>query len=99
MAWFAAYTVDNKRAMILAERRFRPQFKVAFDAWRRTHPETNPHAPKGPTYVPQYKQPGAAKARRLDDRTDAQFDKGEHAGEVSDKYIRTTVFLASVLFW
>ena len=52
-AWFSAYTAQNKQAMELAERRFRPQFKVAFDAWRRTHPETNPNAPKGPTYMPQ----------------------------------------------
>lgn len=97
-AWFAAYTAHNKQAMELAERRFRPQFKVAFDAWRRTHPETNPNAPKGPTYMPQYKQPDAAKSRRLDDRADAKFDAGADAGEESDKYIRTTVFLASILF-
>ena len=97
-AWFAAYTAHNKQAMALAERRFRPQFKVAFDAWQRTHPETNPNAPKGPTYMPQYKQPDAAKSKRLDDRADAKFDSGEKAGEESDKYIRTTVFLASILF-
>jgi hypothetical protein len=97
-AWFAAYTAHNKPAMELAERRFRPQFKVAFDAWQRTHPETNPNAPKGPTYMPQYKQPDAAKSKRLDDRADAQFDSGAKAGDESDKYIRTTVFLASILF-
>ena len=97
-AWFAAYTAHNKQAMALAERRFRPQFKVAFDAWRRTHPETNPDAPKGPTYMPQYKQPDAAKSKRLDEEADAKFDKGQQAGEESDKYIRVTVFLASILF-
>ncbi|MGC1799526.1 MAG: hypothetical protein WA701_04000, partial [Solirubrobacterales bacterium] len=56
-AWFAAYTAHNKQAAVLAERRFRPKFQVAFDAWRATHPETNPNAPKGPTYMPQYRQP------------------------------------------
>src|SRR6188508_687067 len=40
-AWFTAFTVGNKQAMKLAERRFRPQFRVAFEAWRATHPETN----------------------------------------------------------
>ena len=35
-SWFAAYTVGNKRAVRLAEHRFRPEFKVAFDAWRAT---------------------------------------------------------------
>src|SRR5262249_53866014 len=57
-AWFAAYTVGNKQAMSIAERRFRPEFEEAFIAWRATHPETNPDAPKGPTYMPQYHQPG-----------------------------------------
>jgi hypothetical protein len=31
-SWFAAYVAGNKTAMRLAEHRFRPQFKVAFDA-------------------------------------------------------------------
>src|ERR1044072_263915 len=56
-AWFAAYTARNTQAMDLAQRRFRPVFRVAFDAWRATHPESNPDAPRGPSYMPQYRQP------------------------------------------
>ena len=37
-----------------------PSFRVAFDAWRATNPETNPNAPRGPTFMPQYHQPGAS---------------------------------------
>ncbi len=97
-AWFSAYTAHNKTAMELAEHRFRLQFKLAFDAWRKTHPETNPNAPKGPTYMPQYTQPGHAKARRLNHEATTAFDDGSTAGTRSDDYVRTTVFLASVLF-
>ena len=97
-AWFSAYTAHNHEAMQIAEDRFRPEFRVAFDAWRATHPETNPGAPKGPTYMPQYKQPGLAKSKRLDEQADAAFEDGVSEGERSDDYIRTTVFLASVLF-
>ena len=97
-AWFAAYTAGNKQAMALAERRFRPQFKVAFDAWRATHPETNPSAPKGPTYMPQYREPGLAESTTLDEQATKLFAAGSEAGETSDKYVRVTVFLASVLF-
>jgi hypothetical protein len=97
-AWFAAYTVHNKQAMALAEQRFRPGFRVAFDAWRATNPETNPNAPRGPTYMPQYHQPGLREAEALNTQADAAFAAGALAGERSDKYIRTTVFLASVLF-
>ena len=97
-AWFTAYTVGNKTAMRLAEHRFRPEFKVAFDAWRATKPETNPKAPRGPTYMPQYKQPGVVEGRALDDRAKAAFVDGEKDGSTADKYIRLTVVLASILF-
>jgi hypothetical protein len=97
-AWFTAYTVHNQQAMALAERRFRPGFAVAFDAWRATKPETNPHAPRGPTYMPQYRQPGLARGKALDRQADEAFAAGSEAGSRSDKYIRATVFLASVLF-
>lgn len=97
-AWFAAYTANNKQAMALAVRRFRPGFRVAFDAWRATKPETNPHAPRGPTYMPQYRQPELRKGRALDTQADQAFASGAKAGETSDKYVRSTVYLASVLF-
>src|SRR4029079_15144050 len=97
-AWFTAFTVGNKQAMVLSERRFRPQFKVAFDAWRATHPETNPHAPKGPTYMPQYQQPGLRLSNALDAQATKAFAEGAHAGSTSDDYVRVTVCLASVLF-
>ncbi|HXE99215.1 MAG TPA: hypothetical protein VN458_02605 [Solirubrobacterales bacterium] len=84
--------------MALAEHRFRPGFRVAFDAWRATKPETNPNAPRGPTYMPQYRQPGLAKAKALDQQAEEAFAAGETAGENSDKYVRSTVFLASILF-
>jgi hypothetical protein len=97
-AWFAAYVARDQEAMALAARRFRPLFHVAFDAWRATKPEANPNAPRGPTYMPQYRQPDLARARALDARADDKFDEGAEAGETSDKYIRSTVFLATVLF-
>ena len=97
-AWFAAYTADNKTAMTVAERRFRPEFRVAFDAWRATKPEANAKAPKGPTYMPQYRQPGIREANAFDAQADEAFAKGADAGVTSDKYVRLTVFLASVLF-
>ena len=62
VGFLAASDVAPKQAMALAENRFRPGFHVAFDAWRATSPETNPNAPRGPIYMPQYRQPGLRKA-------------------------------------
>jgi hypothetical protein len=65
-AWFTAYTLDNAEAVRVAVHRFRPPFRVAFDAWRATKPETNPDAPPGPTYMPQYREPEVRRAEALD---------------------------------
>lgn len=97
-AWFTAFTLDNQEKMEIAERRFRPQFRVAFNAWRATSPDTNPNAPPGPTFMPQYKQPLETKARRLDRQADRSAEAGEHSGSVADNYVRITVLLAAVLF-
>jgi hypothetical protein len=97
-AWFAAYTARNEQAMALAERRFRPAFRAAFDAWRATKPETNPNAPRGPTYVAQYKQPALARARQLDRRADEAYAEGAEAGDTADDYVRTT-FLRPSSSW
>jgi hypothetical protein len=82
----------------IAIRRFRPEFKVAFDAWMALHPFRNPRAPPGPTYMPQYRLADQAKAEALDREAVATSAAGDHAGQVGDSYIRITVFLAAVLF-
>lgn len=97
-AWFVAYVAGNRDAMRVAEYRFRPEFRGAFDAWLQTHPFTNPNAPAGPTYMREYQQPQLALARRLDASADRHYELGEEAGSNSDGYVRTTVYLATVLF-
>lgn len=97
-AWFTAFTLNSPQKEAIAERRFRPAFRVAFDAWMATDPLHNRHAPPGPTYMPQYKLPAQARANALDAAANAKFQAGNHAGEVGDNYVRITVFLAAVLF-
>ena len=97
-AWFSAYVAGNTTAMTVAEHRFRAQFLVAFNAWIATDPFNNPSAPKGPTYMPEYIQPGQAEANHLDHEADTLYSEGATDGRNADLYVRTTVFLASVLF-
>jgi hypothetical protein len=97
-AWFIAFTLNSKQKEAIAIRRFRPAFRVAFNAWMATDPLHNPKALPGPTYMPQYKIPQQARANALDAQAAAKFDQGNHAGEISDNYVRITVFLAAVLF-
>jgi hypothetical protein len=97
-AWFTAFTLNSPQKEEIAIRRFRPEFKVAFDAWMATDPLHNPKAPPGPTYMPQYKLPAQAQATALDDEATAKFSEGTKAGLTGDNYVQITVFLAAVLF-
>ena len=97
-AWFTAFTAGNAEAQQLAEKRMRPGYRPAFDAWLATDPEHNPDAPPGPAYMPQYVVPQDAAAKVHDAKADAAFLTGSAAGQTADKYIRATVFLATVLF-
>lgn len=97
-AWFTAFTAGNANAQRLAARRMRPGYRPAFNAWLATDPAHNPSAPAGPAYMPQYVIPQEAAAKAHDAQADAEFAKGAEAGSTADKYIRDTVFLATVLF-
>jgi hypothetical protein len=97
-AWYIAFTLNSPQKEAIAVRRFRPAFRVAFNAWMATDPLHNPHAPPGPTYMPQYKLPAQAQANALDNEATTKFNAGTQAGATSDNYVQITVFLAAVLF-
>ena len=97
-AWFTAWTLDRTAKMKIAERRFGPAYEMAFRAWRNTAPETNPDAPPGPSYMPEYVIPDEARAARLDKQANAHAAAGEAGGVAGDQYVRVTVVLAGVLF-
>jgi hypothetical protein len=97
-AWFIAFTLNSPQKEAIAVHRFRPQFRAAFNAWMATDPLHNPHAPAGPTYMPQYKLPALAQANALDNEATAKFSKGSQAAQTGDNFVRITVFLAAVLF-
>jgi len=97
-AWFIAFTLNSPQKEAIAVRRFRPQFLVAFNAWMATNPLHNPHAPPGPTYMPQYQLPAQAQANTYDNEATAEFQAGNSAATTGDNYVRITVFLAAVLF-
>ena len=97
-AWFTAFTAGNAKDERLAVKRMRPGYRAAFDAWLATDPAHNPSAPPGPAYMPQYVIPHDAAEKAHDTRADAAFNRGSEAGDTADKYVRATVFLATVLF-
>ncbi len=97
-AWFSAFVAANSNGERLAEKRLRPGYRPAFYAWLATDPAKNPNAPPGPSYMPQYVIPQEATSKQNDKQADVAFADGTQAGATGDKYVRDTVFLASVLF-
>jgi hypothetical protein len=97
-AWFTAFVAGNVKAERLAQARLRPGYRVAFEAWLATDPAHNPNAPPGPAFMPQYVIPQEATANVDRAGADKATAEGQNAGATSDKYIRDTVFLATVLF-
>src|SRR5215468_8724363 len=54
-SWIAASQSGQGAVAAVFERRFRPEYRVAYEAWIRTDPMTNPSAPPGPSFMPEYK--------------------------------------------
>ena len=97
-SWFDAWLQDDPEAMALAERRFRPEFAPAFEAWILTDPANNAAAPGDPTKMDEYEQPDKELSKKLSGDAAAKFQEGIETGETADDYVRITVLLASVLF-
>jgi hypothetical protein len=96
--WLSATVAGNTQLASLFEARFRPEFRVAFDAWIALNPLNNPGSPPGPSFMPQYHVEESAIAANLNASASSAFDKGAEARDNGDAYVRTTVFLAAVLF-
>jgi len=97
-AWLQAYSEGNGKLATLFERRFTPEYEIAFRAWLATKPFASSTAPAGPGYMPQYHNPLFEKADHLNERASVLFEQGTIDRETADKYVRDTVVFASVLF-
>ncbi len=97
--WLEVSTEGNTQLAQLYERRFRPEFRPAFVAWRAQDPINNTKAIASPLLMPQYKLANFEKADALERLADHRFEQGKEATEHADDYIFGTVFFAAVLFF
>jgi hypothetical protein len=95
--WIKAKSAGNEKLAHLFERRFRPEFREAFDAWVKTDPMNNPNAPPGPLVMKEYHNAHSEEAVKRGDEATDLFEHGTAARATSDKYVRVTVLLATVL--
>jgi hypothetical protein len=96
--WIRARDAKNPQLADAYRDRLSPEYRVAFDAWLKTEPLTNPDAPSGPTAMPQYRNALLERAAELNSEATATFTEGTKARAVAENYVRSTVLLATVLF-
>jgi hypothetical protein len=97
-AWLQARSANDRQLQAMLVRRFSPEYRTAFVAWLGTQPFTNPDAPPGPGYMPEYHNPQAEQAEELNEKAAAAEEAGTEARHTAEKYVRATVLLALVLF-
>jgi hypothetical protein len=95
--WLKAEAHNDKKLTDIFERRFLPEFRPAFEAWKKTDPLNNPNAPAGPQLMPEYRSSKSEMAARLNDQATEVFEQGTKGREFADQYVRATVMLATVL--
>ena len=95
--WLKAEAHGDTKLAELFERRFFPDFRPAFEAWKKTDPIHNSNAPAGPMTMPEYRNVAAEEAAKLGQEAARLFEQGTQARENADRYVRVTVGLATVL--
>ena len=99
ISYMNAKNEGNERQEKFLFKRFRPEMKVAIEAWLKTDPFDNPKAPQGPFKMAEYTQPELEDSKRHDERSAQEHAAAEHANQRSDTYVLLTVLFASVLFF
>jgi hypothetical protein len=97
--WLDLVSLGNQPLADLHALHFRPELRVAFDAWLAQDPLNNAAAIPTPLKMPEYRPAESARAADLEKDADHTLEAGATARDRADEYVLTTVFFASVLFF
>jgi hypothetical protein len=97
--WLEARVHGDETLASLYERRFRREFRPAFEAWVASDPLNDTEAIASPLREQEYVLKRMVRAERLERVGDERFEAGREATENADDYVFTTVFFAIVLFF
>ncbi len=95
--WVAAMVTGKEKLAAFYQRRFRPEYAAAFAAWWKLDPINNPSAPPGPLFMPEYTDVNKQESAKLAEQAKEYFENGVNMRETGDRYVKVTVFLATVL--
>jgi hypothetical protein len=81
--WPKAEAHSDKKLADLFERRFLPEFRPAFEAWKKTDPLNNINASAGPELMAEYRSSKTEEAAKLNDQATEVFEKGTKARQLA----------------
>ncbi len=99
IAWADADRRGEAAPAAFYVKRFRPEFRTAFDAWLATNPTTNPSAPPTPFAMAEYQLASRQEADRLDAAAEASAAVVRRDIDRAGRYVLTVVLYAVVLFF
>ncbi len=97
--WVDAYAREEAELAGFYRKRFRPEFRPAFEGWVATRPRTNPGAPLSPFAMPQYQLAATAKADGLEAQAAASSEEVGRFIQRADNYSLAVVLFAASLFF
>jgi hypothetical protein len=96
-SWLNCKSRGEEKVAQFIERRFRAEYRVAFDDWMKLDPIHDATAPPGPALMSIYKNANMERSAALTREASEVFETGTKARYTGDHYVRVTVFLATVL--
>lgn len=96
--WVDAYALGRTELTDFYARRFRKEFRPAFEAWLATRPLKNPNAPLSPFALPQYRLAATVEAERLDAEAAASSALRDRDIQRQSNYVLGVVLFAVALF-
>ena len=97
-AYLRALTENNQRLAEFLFQRFRPEFKVATEAWLKTRPLKNPSAPSSPFVMNEYSLAVDKEMQQSRQEEATKFTEARKANTISDEYLLLTVLFSVALF-
>jgi hypothetical protein len=95
--WIDAYATDETELAAFYRRRFRDEFRPAFERWIAARPLENPGAALTPFTLPEYRLQAVADADRLEEQAAAAAEEVKTDIENANDYVLAVVLFATAL--
>jgi hypothetical protein len=97
--WVNAHARQEPDLATFYRKRFRDEFKPAFNAWLATRPFENPGAPESPFRMPEYRLAATVEAERLDAAAELSSARVHRNIQRGSNYVLCVVLFAVSLFF